>query len=169
GMSRFETVVNLAYLLLKMVNNEVTHRQAQNSIILQRKVAGSRRVVEGLVDNAMTSTRDYPEQSLNQEAIRPGSILTTSRNVEFEFLTPNSNFKDASPLIKVLISHISAATGWTYAMISTDNESGSLGSGLVAESPVMQMVQDEREFFGEELLPVFERIIETAVVAGEIE
>ena len=169
GTSRFASVVRYSKNLSDMVSNEVSHRQAQNSIILVRRVAGGRRTVQGLVDNAQTTTTDYPEGTVNREKLRPGTILTSTKNIDYEFVTPNSNYKDASPLVKLLIMHISAATGFTYGMISSDASESNNASANVSESPVLQMVKRERKEFSDELIPIFERTIETAIRKGKLD
>lgn len=169
GVTRFLPVISWMRKLEALVSNEVTHRTLQSSIVLVRKVAGGTSAATGILNNAKTSTTQYPEKTLNREKIRPGSIITITNGTELEFASPNNTFSDASPLVKVLIVFLSAATGWSYSMLTTDASDGSFASSLTNESPVLQMVLDERKFFKGELIPIFKWVIEKAIESKEIE
>lgn len=169
GVTRFLSVIKWIKKLDALVSNEVTHRSLQSSIVLVRKVAGGTSAARGLLNNAQTSTTKYAEQTLSREKIRPGSILTVSNGTEIDFASPNNTFSDASPLVKVLVIYLCACTGWTYSMITTDASDGSFASSLTNESPVLQMVLDERKCFRDELIPIFKWVIESAIEAKEIE
>lgn len=169
GMTRFLPVIKWIKRLDALVSNEVTHRSLQSSIVLVRKVSGGSSSARGLLNNARTGSTQYVEQTMSREKIRPGSIITVSNGTDLEFVTPNSSFSDATPLVKVLIIYLSAATGWTYSMLTTDASDGSFASSLTAESPVLQMVLDERKMFREELVPIFKWVIESAIKSKQIE
>lgn len=163
GRSRFSDNVETAKMLRAMIRNEVNLRNAQSSIILVRKVAGGSGAVGRVTDNAKTSTTEYREGSINREKFRPGSIITTSKGVEIDFAQPDNNFSDAGPLVKVLIQQICAGTGWSYTMVSADSSDTNLAAGLVAESPVVQMVNNERYTLGQGLVDLFRWVFEQTV------
>jgi hypothetical protein len=106
---------------------------------------------------------------MNREKIRPGQIVTTGTNVEYAFLTPDTNFSDASPLGRQILLQISAATGWPEYMITGDASNGNLASALVQEGPVVKMVQDEQEFFAKEFEKLFRWYFELAIEKGYAE
>jgi capsid protein len=163
GISRFYPIIRWMKRLQGLVDNEVTHRTLQSSIVLVRKTMGGTSAAQGLLNNARTSTTNYSEGTISREKIRPGSILTVSQGTEIDFAHPQNAFSDASPLVKVLIIHLCAATGFTYGMVTTDSADGSFASSLTNESPVLQMVLDERKFFRDELVPIFKWVIESAI------
>lgn len=163
GLTRFYPVIKWIRRLEGLVDNEVTHRTLQSSIVLIRRVAGGTSAAQGILNNAKTSQTKYTEATINREKIRPGSIITVSNGTEIDFAEPSGTFSDASPLVKVLIIHLCAATGWSYSMITTDAADGSFASSLTNESPVLQMVLDERKCFRDELVPIFKWVMEKAI------
>ena len=169
GRSRFLSVYTTGRKLNAFTDNEVTHRNMQSSIVLVRKVDGPASAGRMLLDNAKTGTTDYPEGTLNREKIRRGTIATVHRGVSLEFAQPQSDFSDASPLGKFLIQHIAAATGWTYSMLAATSDDGNLAAALVQESPVLQMVNSERNFFAGEFEAIYKKVIERAIKAKKIE
>jgi capsid protein len=169
GRTRCESIIPTALMLMGMVRNESAHRNAQTSIVLVRKVAGTKLNASTVADNAQTGTANYGDTGpMRKEKWRPGTVLTTSKNVEVEFKQPQSNFSDASPLLKMLLQQISAATGWSYSQLTADPSDGNFASALVAESPVYQMVQTERKTLSDTLKRVVKIVFESAVADGKI-
>lgn len=170
GRSRFESIISTAVMLMAMVRNEVGHRNAQSSIVLIKKVNGNRAAASNIVDNASTGETNYSDTgTIKREKFRAGTILTTTKNVDIEFAQPQSNFSDASPLMKMLLQQISACTGWSYAQLTADPSDGNFASSLVAESPVLQMVLRERQFVADELRPLAKQILTAGIEAGKID
>lgn len=168
GVTRFIAVRESAKMFRQMMGNEVTHRVMQSSIVLHRKITGSPGRVTSHLDVLKSGETTYPEATVRREKIRRGSILTTNQGVELEFRQPESNFSDASPLLRWLILLVCEATGWPYFMVSADNADSNFASGVIAESPVSMMVQSEQEFFRGEIEPIWWWVLESALAAGLI-
>jgi hypothetical protein len=166
GISRFESVINTMFLYNAFVRNEIQMRTFQSSILMVRKVKGSRDRGVNLLNNARTSSTNYPEGDMNRESIRPGSIVTVNEGVDIEFVQPNTNYSDASGLGRLLLLMLSAATGFTYEQITTDLSDSSFEVGLIAESPVLQMVEKERRFFSQHLEDKFKWVFDIAITKG---
>lgn len=159
GRSRFLSVIYTAKMLEEFVRTEVIHRRLQASIVLVRTVQGGRSAAQLLLDNAKTSTTNYPEQSIPREKIRPGNIYTNTAGVDLEFKSPDSNFDDASGLENMLVRHIATACGWTYSMLAGDPGDANFGASLVAESPVLQMIEAERNTFVPDIRTLFWNVL----------
>ena len=168
GVSRLISVTEFAKMFRQLIGNEVEHRNLQSSIVIHRKVKGGPNRVTSQLDTLKSSTTNYPEASIRREKWRRASIVTTNDSVEIDFKQPESNFSDASPLVKWLILQISASTGWPYYMIATDSADSNFAATLVQESPVNMMVEMEQDFFKEELLPIWEFVISVAIRAGRV-
>ena len=166
GWSRFLPVIDLSRQVKAWLNIEIIMRSLQASIALQRKVKGSGAQLTSHMDNTKTSSTKYPEQTLRREKFRPGSIINTNEGVELEFVQPDTNFDDASELGRFVIKQIGAATGWPYYMISSDSAESNFASTLVAESPVVFMVEEEQDFFGIEIKEIFKWVINEAIRKG---
>jgi capsid protein len=158
GRSRYASVADYLLTYRHFLRNEAAHRIAQSAIVMVRKVAGGRAEAQQVVDNASIGT------------LNGGQTVTVGKGgVDIEFKQPQSNFSDATPLAKLLIQQISAATGWTYEMLSSDNSGGNFASALVAESPVVSMVEAEREYFMVDISNLFMRVMAAAVTNGDLD
>lgn len=168
GNSRFLACVKPARQILSMLETELLGRKIQASMVVQKKVAGGPGNVRALSDASKSSTTNYSPGSVGREKIRPGSIITTSPSVEIEFLTPDTNFSDASPLARQILLQVVAATGWPEYMITGDASQGNLSSTLSQEGPVVKMVEDEQAFFAQEEEYIFDWWLEHAIKYGEV-
>jgi hypothetical protein len=152
-----------------MLETEILGRKMQASMVIQRKVAGGPNQVRGISDGARTGSTSYASGSVGREKIRPGSIITTSPAVEIEFLTPDMNYSDASPLARQVVLQLVSATGWPEYMLAGDASQGNLASSLVQEGPVVKMVKSEQAFFAEEFEYLFDWFAEHAIEQGYIQ
>ncbi len=168
GNSRFLACVKPARQILSMLETELLGRKMQSSMVIQRKVSGGPNQVRALADAAKTGTTSYPSGSVGREKIRPGTVITTSPQVEIEFLTPDMNFSDASPLARQILLQVVAATGWPEHMITGDASQGNLSSTLAQEGPVVKMVQAEQEFFAAEFQEIFDWVLGLAIEDGYV-
>lgn len=168
GNSRFLACVKPARQIFSMLETELLGRKIQASMVIQKKVAGGPGNVRALSDASKSSTTNYSSGSVGREKIRPGSIITTTPSVEIEFLTPDTNFSDASPLARQILLQVVAATGWPEFMITGDASQGNLSSTLSQEGPVVKMVEDEQAFFAQEFEYLFDWWLGHAIGYGEV-
>lgn len=162
GRSRFQNLVETCKRLDHLSSVELKLRTVQASIAIVRKIAGGGSAARSFLDNQIDSSKTRNNFTFKREKIQAGSILTESKGHDIEFKQPTTNFSDATPLFALLIKQIASVTGWTYSMISSDSGEGNLANSIVAESPVHQMVIDERKFFRPALKRIFSRIVEAA-------
>lgn len=146
GNSRLLSCIEALYKHRDMLINEVTLRQSQSAIVMVRKVAGGQRMAGRIMDAAKSQNSTNVDNYSGIERNRAGTVATTTAGVEIDFAHPDNNFSDAGPLLSVLLREVAKTTGFTFEQISCDTSEGSLASAMVAESPVMRMIEDEREF-----------------------
>lgn len=168
GKSRFLPVIKPCKQFMGFLEVEVLARKLQASIVLQRKVVGGQAAVSAVADNAQTGTTAYSERTLGREKFRPATIITTNANVNYEFLSPQTNFRDATPLAREIKLLICMATGWTESMLSGDGSGSNMATATVLEEPVQRMVTEEQHFFTGEIEPVIGWVIEAACSNGRL-
>lgn len=160
GRSRLLSCIDALQKHRNMLINEVTLRQSQSAIVMVRKVSGGTGAARSLLDASKSTTSSPNEHYSGQEKYRPGTIATTTKGVEISFAHPDNNFSDAGPLLTTLIREVAKCTGFSYEQVSCDTSEGSLASALVAESPVVKMVHEERSFLSSHLQKLFQWLLE---------
>lgn len=169
GTSRYLPVIRWISKFSGLLEIELKHRMQQASLVMQRKIRGGQNQVRRHLDHSSSASNgSLATGDHRREKILGGSILNTSDGVEIEFLQPNSNFSDASPLAKLLMLQVSVSTGFPYYLISGDAGDSSLSGNLVQESPIILMIDDERGFFSYELSEIFDWVMEVAGESGKI-
>lgn len=169
GRSRLLSPAKCSRQFSSSLETEIIARKLQASIVLQRKVSGGPQQVQGVADNARSSTSNYPDRSVGREKFRPGTIINTNKSIEYEFVSPDTNFGDASPLLRQILLQICAGTGWPEHMLTMDTSNGNQASNITAEGPVDKMIEAEQAFIGRSLEPLFWEVMASAVEAGIID
>ena len=173
GLSRFNSAVISTENLVKTIQNEFKHRNAQTAIVLIRKVQSGRALTNMFSHSQNNQPGTFQQSSgafgaVDMENYPSGSIITTGGNVDYEFRTPQSNAGDGSIIVKLLVLQLAACTGFTYTMLTGDSSNNSTANAGVEETPVMQMILAERQFFKNHLTDLFKWVIERAVSNGRI-
>lgn len=151
GRSRLLACLDALYKHRNMMINEVTLRQSQSAIVMVRKVHTGQSGMNRILDAAKATSSVPADQYAGQERNRAGTVVNTTKGVEIDFAHPDNNFSDAGPLLSCLLREVAQATGFTYEQVSCDTSQGNLASALVAESPVVQMINEERDFLATNL------------------
>lgn len=169
GTSRYLPVVRWVRKFWGLLEIELKHRMQQASLVMQRKIRGGQGQVRRHLDHSSSASNgSLATGDHRREKILGGSIINTSEGVEIEFLQPQSNFSDATPLAKLLMMQISVSTGFPYYLISGDAGDSNLSGNLVQESPIALMIDDERSFFSYELSEIFRWVMDVAIAQGKI-
>jgi hypothetical protein len=147
---------------------EFKARKLQASFIIHKKVQGSPGRVQQVRDNASNGTIQYPEGSMDQQVVRAGTIITTNQGVEYDFKTPQTNWRDASPLMREVLLQVSQATGWPEYMLTMNAGDANLAALMVQENPVFQMINHERGRMTDIWKPVFMYAMRWAMKVGKL-
>lgn len=164
GRSRLLACLDALYKHRNMMINEVTLRQSQSAIVMVRKVHTGQTGLNRILDAAKATSSVPSDQYSGQERNRAGTVVNTTKGVEIDFAHPDNNFSDAGPLLSCLLREVAQATGFTYEQVSCDTSQGNLASALVAESPVVQMINEEREFLSCNLEKLWKWLLEDEAV-----
>ena len=168
GNSRFVPALTIVKKFEHFLDTEVRLRNLQASIAVVRKVQGGGTSARTFLNNQKDSNYQDGSYSVDRERFYPGTLLTHSKNVDIEFKQPNTAFSDASPLAAMMAKQIAAVMGWTYSMLTQDTGEGNLANSIVQESPVHQMVMEERNHIRPDLIRVYRAAIEAAFTDMQI-
>ncbi len=169
GVSFFASILDSLDQFQQWQETELRARKLQSSIVLWRKVQGGPAQANALAQAAKTGTLPGIPQDVNQERVRPGSILTTSAGTEIRFLQPDTNFGDAIPLGRMLLLGIASGAGIPEFMLTADASNGNYASTMVAEGPAVKLFQCEQNYFCGEFERLWKRLMQEAVFQNRLE
>jgi len=150
----------------KWLETELQARKLQASIVLWRKVQGAPSDVASVADRAKYDTQTDPYGTVRKERVRAGTILTTSRGTELQFLQPDTNFGDAVPLGRLLLLCLAAGQGLPEFMLTSDASNANFASTMVAEGPAVKLFESEQQFFIGEFESIWRWVMSQAIRAG---
>ena len=165
GRPRLLSSLEIGRMLEGFTITETTHRKMQASIVIRRRIAGGSQVAQQVLRNSRTGTTST---GTSYERWGHGTILTEPKGMETEFVQPKSDFSDAGPLARFLLTHVAATTGWSYSMLSQDSSQGNLASEQLSEGPVATMVDYERSIILPYLLLLWEELLTEAARRNEM-
>ncbi|QDT67059.1 phage portal protein [Calycomorphotria hydatis] len=164
GITIFRSLITPLKNYQQWLDTELTARRLQSSIVLWRKVNGSSAQVSSVVDQHTTSQVG----DTRNERVKPGTILTTNRGTELEFLQPQTNFSDTVPLGRMLILSVAAGAGLPEFMLTSDAANGNFASTMVAEGPAVKLFEAEQHFFAGEFRRLWFWVMSEAIRAGKL-
>ncbi|WP_145362341.1 phage portal protein [Stratiformator vulcanicus] len=164
GVSLFAPLIDPLDRHDKWLDTELTARPLQSSIVLWRKVHGS----PGQVRDVAESVSESATGGSRRERVKPGTILTTSRDTTLEFLQPKTNFGDAVPLGRSLLLSIAAGAGLPEFMLTSDASNANFSSTMVAEGPAVKLFEAEQQFFAGEFNRLWRWVLLEAERRGEL-
>lgn len=159
GVSLFAPVLDALDCYAQWLETEMLARKLQASIVLWRKVQGSPREIEALARGQAGGGR---------ERVQPGTILTTNHGAELQYLQPQTNFRDAAPLGRMLLLGVAAGAGLPEFMLTADASNGNFASTLIAEGPAVKYFQSQQTLFASEFTRVWRRVMMEAIAIGQL-
>jgi capsid protein len=165
GVTIFLPILHMLECFNKWVETELLARKLQSSIVLWRKVQGGPQQAASFADGLASGT-EPDAGGARREAVRPGTILTTSHGTEVQFLQPNTNFGDAVPLGRVLLLCTAAGAGLPEFMLTSDASNANFASTMVAEGPAVKLFQCEQQFFAGEFTRLWRWVMGDAAALG---
>ena len=167
GLTIFAPVIDALTCFEKWLETEILARKLQASIVLWRKVQGSPSQVASVAESAQVASGAYePSGSVRRERYRAGTILTTSKGTELQYLQPNTNFGDAVPLGRMVLLCMAAGAGLPEFMLTSDASNANFASTMVAEGPAVKLFQSEQEFFAAAFRRIWRWVMSEAIAQG---
>lgn len=141
----------------------------RTAIALVRKVTGTSTQAEAIIRGRL-SPRQEPHrlepqtQSARRETMfRPGTTLTPSPGVEYDFISPNLQARDASEDGRRFLMSIAAGVGLPEMLVTGDWSNSNFASSVEARTPAVREWGDWQEFFEGPFQQIYKWVIDAAV------
>lgn len=146
----------------------------RSAVALVRKVEGTSSQAQAIIQGRLPA-RENPRRlepqttSGNREAMfRPGTTLTPSAGVSYDFIAPNLQARDAGEDGRRFLLTVAAGTGLPEMLITGDWSNSNFASSVEARTPSVREWEDWQEFFGEHFLTMIRWIFEAAIEANMV-
>lgn len=139
----------------KWLDDRLLLNRVRAMIALIRKHPSNKQDIKTFADTkADTITQD----GKRVKKIKPGQVIDTGLQTQYEYLSPNLQANDVSEDGRNVRLTFSAMTGLPEFMISGDASNSNYASTMVAEGPGEREFEDWQEFFREELIVVWQYV-----------
>jgi hypothetical protein len=147
------------WLLDRIVLNKI-----RTAITLVKKVDAPAGTVKSIREEGL-STR-MPESYKRQKMLERGTVITASKGISYEMLSPNINASDVAEDGRSMLLSIATGVGFPEMLLTSSYENANFASTMVAQNPWVREVEDWQDFFTSFYQELFELVIQTKIDAG---
>ncbi|HEY0087802.1 MAG TPA: phage portal protein [Candidatus Lokiarchaeia archaeon] len=166
GRSLIEVVMPEIKKYAKWLDSRILLSEIRTSIALVKKIKGSSSDV-GTIVNANKSRLNTTDTNRTKK-IKAGSIITANEGVEYEFLSPKLEARDAKEDGRNILLSIAAAMQMPEYMLTGDSSNANYASTIVSESPFVKAAESWQEFFSEVFTQIYIKVMKSAMDSGNI-
>jgi len=158
GMSFLLVALKMLRKYGDWLDDRIALNKVRSAIALVRTVEGTANTVESIRDAQKSSNLDTNRNKL--KAYPSATILTASKNVKYEMLSPNINAADVKDDGRAMLLCIAAGTGMPEMMLTANYANGNYSSSMVAQNPFVREIEDWQDFFQFFYQDIFSRVIQ---------
>jgi capsid protein len=149
------------------LEDRITLNKVRSAIALIRKVAGSASTVESIRDKYRSEYADSDRYKVQQPD--RGTIITASKGIEYEMLSPNINATDVKDDGRAMLLAVAAGSGFPEMILTADYSNANYSSSMVAQNPFVREVEDWQDFFEHSYVkPIFAEVIRDGKRRGSL-
>jgi len=145
GMSFLLIAMRMLTKYDSWMEDRISLNQARSAIALVRKVEGTGSAVESIRDAYRAEHKDADKHK--QKAFQRGTVLTASKGISYEMLSPNIQASDVKDDGRNMLLAIAAGCGFPEMMLTSDYSNANYSSSMVAQNPFVREIEDWQDFF----------------------
>lgn len=166
GRPQLEPVIVLMSKYETWLSDRIVLNKIRTAIALVKKIKAPSETISRLrTAQAAESVGTTPNRS---KAPSPGSILTASQNIDYEFLAPRVDARDVAADGRTILLAVTAGIGQSEVLVTGDSSNQNYASSLVSEGPVNREIQDQREFWEVFIYELWGHVVEGAIAVGDM-
>jgi hypothetical protein len=168
GRTFLEIVARWLALYRDWLEDRIKLNKVRSTVALVRKVLGTPTQAANIA--AAYKTKRLLNADSSQMAQMPEgvSVVTTNKNVEYAFLSPNLQASDVHHDGRAILLAIAAGTGFPEFMVTSDASNANYASTMVAEAPGTREFQDWQDYFADVFETIFTACVEMGRDAGKL-
>ena len=141
------------WLKYRLILNKV-----RTAIVLIKTIKGSPTAIANLRSDRASTTAT---KSTKAQMLEPGTIITTQEGVDYKFMSPQLDARDAQSDGREIKLSIAAGVGFPEMLITSDFSNNTYSSSLTAQNPMIRKFQSWQTFFSRFYQEVFSKVIKT--------
>jgi len=166
GMSMLLIAMKMLKKYEGWMDDRIVLNKVRSAIALIRKVPGT----AGAVDNIRGKHQSeiYSSDRYKQKAFNSGTVITASKGIEYEMLSPNIQAADAKDDGRNMLLAVAAGMGLPEMILTSDYSNSNYASSLTAQNPFVREIEDWQDFFQDTYQEIFARVVAFGKKFGKI-
>lgn len=166
GVSVYKVCANRIKQYDGWLEDRIALNKVRSAIALIRKVSGSATNIKTIRDK--NKSDNLSSDRNKQKTPYRGTVITASKDIEYEMLSPNINATDVKDDGRAILLSIAAAVGFPEMMFTADYSNANYSSSLIAQNPFVREIEEWQDFLKDFYKEVFSYVIEAAIEYGEL-
>ncbi|RLI01960.1 hypothetical protein DRO31_05280, partial [Candidatus Bathyarchaeota archaeon] len=160
----FPVLMHLKYyqqwLKYRIILNKI-----RTAVVMIRSVKGSPQAVAAIRSGQQATTT---AKTTKAQSLEPGTVITAQEGIEYKFMSPQLDARDAGSDGREIKLAIAAGVGFPEMLITSDFSNNTYSSSLTAQNPMIRKFQSWQEFFGRFYKKVFAKVIQCGIDHWEL-
>ena len=166
GISVYKVCANRIRQYDGWLEDRIALNKVRSAIALIRKVSGSAANIRTLRDKNRSDSVSADRNK--QKTPYRGTVITASKDIEYEMLSPNINATDVKDDGRAILLSIAAGIGFPEMMFTADFSNSNYSSSLIAQNPFVREIEEWQDYFKDFYQELFVLVIESGIEYGEI-
>jgi capsid protein len=145
GLSVYYHAMPMITKYSNWLEDRIVLNKVRSAIALIRKVDGTTSTIGSIRDAYQAEHQDGDKHK--QKVLQRGTVLTASKGIEYEMLSPNIQAQDVKDDGRAMLLAVAAGVGFPEMMLTADYSNANYSSSMVAQNPFVREIEDWQDFF----------------------
>ena len=166
GTSIYKVCANRIAQYDGWIEDRIALNKVRSAIALIRKVSGSAANINRIRDKNRSDTVSSSRNK--QKTPYRGTVITASKDIEYEMLSPNINATDVKDDGRAMLLSIAAGVGFPEMMFTADYSNANYSSSLIAQNPFVREIEEWQDYFTDFYKELFAYVIQAGMDYGKL-
>jgi hypothetical protein len=160
GISLLEVCAPMIQKYEGWMEDRITLNKVRTAIALIRKIDAPTARIQAIRDSmeSETTTADRKKQKM----LERGTVITASKGVEYEMLSPNIHAQDVKDDGRNMLLSVAAGVGFPEMILTADYANANYSSTLIAQNPFVREIEDWQDY----AKTFYQELYATIILAG---
>jgi capsid protein len=161
GVSLLKVVAPMLAKYEGWLEDRITLNKIRTAVALIRKVDAPAGQIQQVRDSLQSEMKDSDRKKMKM--FERGTILTSSKNVEYDMVSPNIHAQDVAQDGRSMLLSIAAAVGFPEMILTADYSNANYSSTLIAQNPFVREIEDWQDYAMSIYKDIFALVIGNAI------
>lgn len=167
GISILKVVAKKLKQYDEWLEDRIFLNKVRTAITLIKTVSGNAQQVKNIRDSQL-SDQLLGQDRTAQKTPRRGTVITASKGVEYQMLSPNINAQDVKDDGRAMLLGVATGAGFPEMILTSDWSNSNYASTLVSQNPFVKNIEDWQDQFSTLYMEIVKRVIEYNIEFGEL-